>query len=157
VDGGRRVQLGASAIVLDDRGRVLLIRENYGRHRYGLPGGAVEPDETPWAAAVRETWEETTLEVRLRHLVAVCSGPLGSRVWMVSFGFRCEVAAGEARVPEGDEIAEVGWFAPDRWPEPRTVMGPLLLAAALRGDRGAHLDAPRPGEEPPGSVWPPDR
>jgi len=156
VDGGRRVELGASAIVLDDRGRVLLIRENYGRRRYGLPGGTVEPDETPWAAAVREALEETCVRVAARHLVAVCSGPVGSRVWVVSFGFRCDVVAGEPRVPDDGEIAEVGWYAPDRWPEPRTVMGPLLLAAALRGERGAHLDGPRPGEEPPGSVWPPD-
>jgi 8-oxo-dGTP pyrophosphatase MutT (NUDIX family) len=43
VDGERRVELAAWAIVLDERGRVLLIRENYGRRRYGLPGGAVEP------------------------------------------------------------------------------------------------------------------
>jgi ADP-ribose pyrophosphatase YjhB (NUDIX family) len=156
LEGGRRLEMAAWAIVFDERERVLLIRENYGRRRYGLPGGSVERDETPWAAAVREALEETTLEVRARHLVAVCSGPLGSRVWVVSFGFRCEVVGGEPRVPDGDEIAEVGWYAPDRWPEPRTVMGPLLLAAALRGERGGCLDGPRPGEEPPGSVWPPD-
>jgi argininosuccinate lyase len=156
-DGSRRLELAASAIVFDDRRRVLLIRENYGRHRYGLPGGSVEPDESPWAAAVREASEETTVEVAASHLVAVCAGPLGRWVWVVHFGFRCDVVAGEARVPDGDEIAEVGWYAPERWPEPRTVMGPLLLAAALRGERGAYLDGPRPGEEPVGSVWPPER
>src|SRR5689334_22460648 len=103
-DGNRRVALGASAIVFDERQRVLLIRENYGRRRYGLPGGSVEPGETPWAAAVREALEETTVRVRTGHLVAVCAGPLGTRVWVVFFGFRCEVVAGEARVPDGDEI-----------------------------------------------------
>jgi 8-oxo-dGTP diphosphatase len=156
VDGERRVDLAAWAIVRDERGRVLLVRENYGRRRYGLPGGSVEPGETPWAAATREAREETTLEVGVRHLVAVCSGPVGGGVWVVSFGFHCDVLAGEARVPPGGEIAEVGWYETFDWPEPRTVMGPLLLAAALRGERGAFLDGPRPGEEPPGSVWPPD-
>jgi argininosuccinate lyase len=155
VEDGRRVELAAWAILFDERDRVLLVRENYGRHRYGLPGGAVEPGETPWAAAVREAEEETTLEVRPRHLVAVCSGPVGGRVWVVGFGFRCDVVAGKARVPEGDEIAEVAWYPPDRWPEPRTVMGPLLLAAALRGERGGYVEGP--AHEPPGSVWPPDR
>lgn len=156
-DGARRTELAASAIVFDERSRVLLIRENYGRRRYGLPGGSVEQDESPWAAAVREAMEETTLTVVAHHLVAVCAGPLGRRVWVVHFGFRCDRVAGEARVPEGDEIAEVGWYPPDRWPEPRTVMGPLLLAAALRGERGAYLDGPRPGEEPVGSAWPLER
>jgi 8-oxo-dGTP diphosphatase len=155
-NGTRRVELAASAIVLDDHGRVLWVRENYGRQRYGLPGGSVEPGETPWAAAVREAEEETTLRVRALHVVAVCSGPIGSRIWVVSFGVRCDVVGGEARLPGGDEIADVGWYPPDRWPEPRTVMGPLLLAAALRGDRGGCLDVPRPGQEPPGTIWPPD-
>lgn len=157
MDEGRRLELGASAIVLDDRGRVLLIRENYGRHRYGLPGGTVEVGEAPWTAAVREALEETTAEVRVRHLVAVCAGPLGSHRWVVNFGFRCDLVAGEPHVPDGDEIAEVGWYAPARWPEPRTVLGPILLAAALRDDRGSCLEMPRPGGELPGSVWPPER
>jgi ADP-ribose pyrophosphatase YjhB (NUDIX family) len=157
VDGVRRAELAASAIVFDGRARVLLIRENYGHRRYGLPGGSVELGESPWAAAVREATEETTLAVAVRHLVAVCAGPLGRRAWVVHFAFLCDRVAGEASVPEGDEIAEVGWYPPDQWPEPRTVMGPLLLAAALRGERGAYLDGPRPGEEPVGSVWPPER
>jgi 8-oxo-dGTP diphosphatase len=152
----RRLELAASAIVFDDRERVLLIREDHGGRRYGLPGGTVEPQETPWAAAAREVLEETTLQVRTRHLVAVCSGAVGSSVWVVSCGFRCELVSGQARVPDGDEIAEVGWYAPDRWPEPRTVMGPLLLAAALRDQRGGYIDLPGRGQEPPGSVWPPD-
>lgn len=57
----------------------------------------------------------------------------------------------------GDEIAEVGWYEAGRWPEPRTVIGPLLVAAALRGERGGYVPMPQTGEEPPGSVWPPDR
>jgi 8-oxo-dGTP diphosphatase len=156
-NSARRLELAASAIIFDDRGHVLLVRENYGRRRYGLPGGSVEPGETPWAAAVREAEEETYLQVRALHVVAVCSGPIGSRVWVVSFGVRCEVVAGEARLPGGDEIADVGWYPPDLWPEPRTVMGPLLLAAALRGDRGGCLDVPLPGHEMPGSIWPPEQ
>ena len=77
-------------------------------------------------------------------------------MWVVAFGFRCEITAGQPRVPDGDEIAEVGWYEAGRWPEPRTVMGPLLVAAALRGERGGYVPMPQPGEEPPGSVWPPN-
>jgi 8-oxo-dGTP pyrophosphatase MutT (NUDIX family) len=37
---------GAAAAIFDERGRVLLVKENYGRRRYGFPGGAREARET---------------------------------------------------------------------------------------------------------------
>jgi 8-oxo-dGTP pyrophosphatase MutT (NUDIX family) len=48
----------AGGIVLDGMGRVLLVRHrNHGR--WLQPGGGIEPDEDPAAAAVREIREET--------------------------------------------------------------------------------------------------
>jgi 8-oxo-dGTP diphosphatase len=44
---------GAAAAVLDAGGRVLLVEENYDRRRWGFPGGAVEPGESPLDAVVR--------------------------------------------------------------------------------------------------------
>ena len=43
-----------AAWIFDEHGRVLLIRENYDRRRYGPPGGKVEPGESPREAVVRE-------------------------------------------------------------------------------------------------------
>jgi len=40
----------AAALIFDQAGRVLLIREGYGERRYGLPGGVIEDGETPRAA-----------------------------------------------------------------------------------------------------------
>lgn len=45
---------------------LLVIRRGVGRYlggRWDIPGGAVEPDESPAQAAVRETMEETGLVV----------------------------------------------------------------------------------------------
>ena len=146
-----------SAIIFDNRARVLLIRENYGRRRYGLAGGPIEPSETPWAAVVREVLEETTVHVQPRHLVAVYSGAVGSHMWVVAFGFRCEITAGQPRVPHGDEIAEVGWYEPGRWPEPRTVMVRFLWPRRCAVSAAGTCQCRQPGEEPPGSVWPTNR
>lgn len=54
----------ASAIVLDDTGRVLLV-EHRKAGVWLYPGGHVEPDETPAEAAVREVAEETGLAVEV--------------------------------------------------------------------------------------------
>jgi hypothetical protein len=36
----REPDQGAAAFVFDERGRILLVHENYDRRRYGRPGGA---------------------------------------------------------------------------------------------------------------------
>ncbi len=55
--------IAAGVIFVSPDGQVLLLRradneQNYGGH-WGLPGGKAEGDETPEAAAIRETTEET--------------------------------------------------------------------------------------------------
>ena len=58
---------GTAVVILNDQDEVLiLLRTKEARWaplRWGYPGGKVEPGETPQAAAVRETKEETELEV----------------------------------------------------------------------------------------------
>lgn len=55
--------LTASAVVLDDQGRVLLIHHNKsGRWQY--PGGHLDPNEDPAQAAQREVLEETGIHTR---------------------------------------------------------------------------------------------
>ncbi|MGY1740737.1 MULTISPECIES: NUDIX domain-containing protein [unclassified Blastococcus] len=54
------------AVVHDAAGRLLLIRRGTepGRGRWSVPGGRVEPGESPAAAVEREVREETGLAVR---------------------------------------------------------------------------------------------
>lgn len=49
---------GAFAIIRDDRGGVL-VSHRRDADLWNLPGGTVEPGETPWEAVVREVREET--------------------------------------------------------------------------------------------------
>ena len=100
----RRIE-GAHVLALDSRGRVLVVRTTYMGPGWMLPGGRVERSETPHAAAVRETREETGLEVRLDRLILVDAHHARD----TSFVFAATVVGGELE-PQFGEIAEVGWL-----------------------------------------------
>ena len=59
----------ASAVLLRDNG-ILMVRISYhGRTWWCLPGGTIEPDETPEETIVRELREELNLRVLCRELL----------------------------------------------------------------------------------------
>ena len=127
---------GAAVLIADARGRVLLIHEDYGRHRWGLPGGRHEPGESIEETAIREAKEETNLDVELGELIGeyMIVSASGQELLDVSV-FIATIAGGELAPNEG-EIAEVGWFDPNDLPHPQTDVGPRAIADWLRGERG---------------------
>lgn len=132
-----RVEPGVAAIVLDDRGRVLLMRRRDNR-LWGIPSGHVEPTETVQAAALREILEETGLEAEVTRLVGVYSDPRsqvmtypdGRIRHFVTTCFLCRPVGG-ALVSTGPETLETGFFSPESLPEPMMTMHPRWLADAL--------------------------
>src|SRR5258708_24967352 len=76
----RPFSLGAGAVVVHD-GRVLLVRNIFGvtKGRYLLPSGRVNAGELPDQAAVRDTFEETSLRVEIEGLIGV-------RIWIMDDG-----------------------------------------------------------------------
>jgi ADP-ribose pyrophosphatase YjhB (NUDIX family) len=132
------VSVSAAMILTRADGCVLLIRENYGARRWSLPGGVVEPGETPWEAAMREAREEVGVEVTIRHLAAVCFvRHRPERADALAFGFTGEILRGQPAVADPNEIAEIAWVRPENWPAPCTRSGPILVAEAVGGARGA--------------------
>jgi ADP-ribose pyrophosphatase YjhB (NUDIX family) len=74
VGGARLLLSSVTAVVRDARNSLLLVQQS-DDGVWSTPGGAVEMQETPADAVVRETWEETGLLVRPIRLIAVYGGP----------------------------------------------------------------------------------
>ncbi|WP_432060878.1 NUDIX hydrolase [Streptomyces sp. S1] len=112
---------GVSAVVFDDRGRVLLGRRS-DNGRWAIIGGIVEPGEQPADCAVREVYEETAVRCEAERIVIVETlrkpvvYPNGDQCQFMDVTFRCRAVGGEARVND-DESTEVGWFDVDDLPE----------------------------------------
>src|SRR5450759_1765565 len=109
----RGPRLTADSLTMDAVGRVLLIRR--GRPPYegswALPGGFVEYGETTEAACMRETREETGLQVEVEGICGVYSRPdRDPRGHTVSVVYRCRPLSGEP--VGGDDAAEARWFDP---------------------------------------------
>ncbi len=112
----RGPRLTVDTVTVDGGGRLLLVRR--GRPPFegswALPGGFVETGETVETACVRETLEETGVEVEIIALCGVYSRPdRDPRGHTVSVVFRCRRIAGEAA--GGDDAAEARWFRPEEW------------------------------------------
>ena len=93
---------------------ILLVRQNYGKRYWSLPGGSMEPGESVDQAAVREVKEETGLDARLTRLVGVYSKPAEDALAVC---FEAEVVGG-AFDEATDEIVECRYFPADDLPEP---------------------------------------
>ena len=111
---------GVTAVVLDDRQRVLLV-QRADNGRWTLVTGCLDPGEQPAAGAVREVAEETAVQVRVERLLSVAALPLmtfpnGDQTYWMDIAFRCRSTGGQARVND-DESIDVGWFALDALPD----------------------------------------
>jgi 8-oxo-dGTP pyrophosphatase MutT (NUDIX family) len=70
VAGLPRKPMAAGVLFRDRAGRVLLVEPSY-KPNWEIPGGVVEADESPWAAATRELAEELGWDVPLGRLLVV--------------------------------------------------------------------------------------
>jgi 8-oxo-dGTP diphosphatase len=135
----RIVSEGAAAIIFDPSGLVLLVKENYGKHRWSLPGGAIEPGETPEEAALRETEEEIGVVAEIDHLVGSYTLEDGFK----AYAFVCHIVEGIPAVPPTGEIADIRWGPPEELPTPRSNILHYSVRDAVSGVRDVErLDLP---------------
>ena len=137
----------ATALVFDERGRVLLGKHS-NRGLWVAPGGAIDPGESPADAAVRETWEETGLYVEPLRVTGVYGGNRvrysnGDEVEYVMTAFECRRLSGTLQA-DGEETLDVRFFGQSELTslEVAPWVG-RVLRDVLRHDSAASFAMPR--------------
>jgi 8-oxo-dGTP diphosphatase len=107
----------ATGIVLDDAGRILLIRRKIepGKGLWALPGGFIETRESPEDAAIRELEEECGIAARDGSLVDIIyqeSAFFGTSILIIGYSF----GGFEGEIRAGDDAEDVRFYPFDDLP-----------------------------------------
>ncbi|HEX9495273.1 MAG TPA: NUDIX hydrolase [Candidatus Limnocylindria bacterium] len=130
--------VAAIALIRDDRGRVLLVRQRGGPFAgaWLLPGGRAGDDESSIHALVREVREETGLTMTDATYVT------GYRTSGDGYALTVLLYRGPAT---GTLVAEAGsdarWFAVEAIPDPHPALRRQLLDAGVGHDDRAAIEA----------------
>lgn len=123
----------AAGVLLEQEGRVLLVRRRYDPRAgaWCIPAGFMEAGETPEQCAEREVLEETGLIVQPERLFGVYAGFDDPRVRAVLILYIGVVTGGELR--PGDDAIDAQWFALDALPADIAFASHAKAIAELRG------------------------
>ncbi len=112
-DNARPLVIVAAAALVRDDGRLLLAQRPEGKSMAGLwelPGGKLEPGESPQTALVRELREELEIGVDPADLQAFTFAAHGyEKFELLMPVFLCRKWTGE---PDGQEGQSLAWVAP---------------------------------------------
>lgn len=110
------LRIGCSATIFDKARQKVLLTRRLDNGLWCLPGGHMEAGESVEECCVREVFEETGLQVRVKRLTGVYSNPDqlvvypdGNQAHFVVMNFEVEVRQGELGL--SDETSEAGYFS----------------------------------------------
>ena len=137
-----------TAAIVDGQHRLLMVL-HADRRTWVLPGGCIDPGETPADALVREVWEETGLRVEPVRLIGVFSGPEfkvhyanGDQAIYVMTVLSCRVTGGTPR-PDGVETLDARYLTTEEIATRPTPTWFSALLPVLLGDEQRGFTPPR--------------
>ncbi|ADG11100.1 NUDIX domain-containing protein [Caulobacter segnis] len=125
-----RPRVGCGAAILDDQGRLLLVKrvKNPEADHWGVPGGKLDWGEAASACAEREIEEELGVRITAGRVLAVTDMVAPDYHW-VAITYRVDAFEGEPSIQEAHALREWGWFALDALPSPLTAATRDAVAA----------------------------
>ena len=150
-----RKRLIAHALITDQWDRVCLLETTF-KQDWELPGGIVNPSESPWQGAVREIQEELALDLEVGRVLAIdwLAPYLGweDALELIFDGGQLSAEQVDAIVPDPVEIGAVHWLTPDKAADKMApfARGRMLAAVACRiGGGTQYLERGLPRRDPP--------
>jgi len=101
------VDIGVSSVVLNKDKTKVLVQKREDLKIWTIPGGAVEPDESPTEAVIRETKEETGIEVEPIRISGIYLRDIRF-LEALNITFVCKPVGG--KLTTSKESIEVAWM-----------------------------------------------
>ncbi|HET8884668.1 MAG TPA: NUDIX hydrolase [Candidatus Saccharimonadales bacterium] len=112
-------------LVWNENNELLLVRNWGGKQHWGLPGGGVEKNESPVAAAKRELYEEVGVSLPLDDFHYVTTLHYKYEAPIYTLTIQSDMVPDKAHNPW--EITALEWFSPSDLPANLSPLVPLAL------------------------------
>jgi ADP-ribose pyrophosphatase YjhB (NUDIX family) len=123
---------GVNVLIINENNQILLQRRGTFPYKWGLIGGITELGESLEETAVRETKEETGLDIKELNLLGTTSGekcyidfPNGDKAYFITVGYFTRSFSGVLKI-DGLETKELKFFSfeelPNNIPDSHRVM-----------------------------------
>ncbi len=118
------IGVGVGAFILNENNELLLQKRAVPAEKgfWSIPGGRLEMFETLEHAVVRETKEETDLDIEVIRLMGICDHIIKSEnAHWVATNYLCKIKSGKAKIMEPDKASDMKWFNLEQLPEDLTI------------------------------------
>ena len=113
-------RIGVGCLIYQD-GQLLLGRRinSHGHGTWSLPGGHLDENEAPFDCAIRETKEETGLDViNPRVITWAFNSFVEKQRHYVTLFVQADYTSGEPKIMEPEKCSQWGWYDTDALPQP---------------------------------------
>jgi ADP-ribose pyrophosphatase YjhB (NUDIX family) len=100
-----KFRASVAAMIFDEQGKILLFKHTYRKFEWGIPAGGLEYGEQPENAIVREVFEETGMQIKVKKLLLAESSKEDHNISLI---YLCEIVNGAFE--ESLEISEMKYF-----------------------------------------------
>ena len=130
-NGYRTPKVDVRSVVFNDKDEILLVQERIDS-RWSLPGGWCDVGYTPTETAIKETFEEAGIPVKVKRLLAVLDKKCHDHPEDLFYSYKIflECEADSYEIKPGMETLDAGFFSRDSLPElstPRNTAGQIQL------------------------------